>query len=125
MPVALCATGLALFFLAGCGKETPPPKAPPRHSPTSYMNDPEFRKTIADDRKEMQRLSVEHKKRADRMQELVNQYGEDEGKLQNIPEWVQLKREAKDLKAKYEAVHKRQLSTVRERIRPDGTKTSK
>ena len=125
VPVALCATGLALFFLAGCGKETPPPQEPPRHSPESYMNDPEFRKTIADDRKEMQRIAAQHKKCADRMQQLVNQHGEDEAKLQKIPEWVQLKREATDLAAQYEAVHKRQLETVRERIRPDGKTTSK
>ena len=125
VPVALCATGLALFFLAGCGKETPPAaKEPPRHSPASYMNDPEFRKTIADDRKEMQRIAAQCKVRADRMQQLVEQYGEDEGKLQNVPEWVRLKREVKDLKARYEEVHKRQLATVRARIRPDGTKTS-
>lgn len=118
MPVALCATGLALFFLAGCERKAPPPAEPPRHAPESYMNDPEFRKTIADDRKEMQRIMAKRKPLVDRMQELVEQYGEDEGKLQNVPEWVRLKREVKDLNAQYEAVHKRQLATVQERLRP-------
>lgn len=118
VPVALCVTGLALFFLAGCEKKTPPPAEPPRYAPASYMNDPEFRKTISDDRKEMQRLAAEWKTRADRMQQLVEQYGEDEGKLQNVPEWVRLNREVKDLKAQYEKVHMRQLSTVQERLGP-------
>ncbi len=124
VPIALCAIGLSLFFFAGCEKETPPAKEPPRHSPESYMNDPEFRKTIADDRKEMQKIAAQYKKRADRMQELINQYGEDEGRLQNIPEWVQLKREAKELAAQYEAVHKRQLATVHERIKPTAKKAA-
>ena len=125
VPVALCAAGLALFLLSGCEKKAPPPAEPPRHAPESYMNDPEFRKTIADDRKEMQRIMAKRKPLVDRMQELVNEHGEDEGKLQNVPEWVRLKREVRELNAQYEAAHRRQLSTVQERLRPAAKKNSK
>lgn len=122
VPIALCAVGLCLFVLTGCKKKPSP--EPPRHSPESYMNDAEFRKTISDDRKEMQRISFERQTRVDRMQALVNEHGEDEGKLQNVPEWVQLKREVKELNAQYEAAHKRQLATVRARIRPEAPKSA-
>ena len=123
VPVALCAIGLGLFVLTGCERETPPPKQePPRESPASYMNDPKFRKEVADCRKEMQAIAAKRQPLVDRMQELVDKHGEDEGKLQNVPEWIKLKREVQALNAQYEAAHKRQLATVRDRIKPAATR---
>lgn len=117
VPFALVAIGgLALVF-QGCERSSPL-QEPPRESPASYMKDPKFRKEVADARKELQRLAAERKPLADRMQELVNQYGEDLGKLQNVPEWVELHRKVTALNKRFAEVRQRQLSTVRDRITP-------
>lgn len=117
MPAALVAVGVLALFIQGCGRSSPPAE-PPRDSPASYMNDPRFRKEVADARKELQRLAAERKPLADRMQALVDKHGEDLGKLQNVPEWVELHRKVTALNRRYEEVRKRQLATVRDRIAP-------
>lgn len=116
-PFACAALGALALVFQGCEKAAPPSE-PPRESPASYMNDPVFRKEVADARKELQRLAAERKPLADRMQELVKQYGEDLGKLQNVPEWVELHRKVSELTRRYDEVRKRQLATVRDRLTP-------
>ena len=105
----------ALLFLAGCRKEEKAPEIP-ASSPESYMNDPVFRKQLADKRKELGAIVAERKPLADRMQELVREHGEDLSKLQQIPEWTNLHQRVRALNAKYEEVRTRQLRIVRERI---------
>ena len=115
VPFVLCATGLVLLCLAGCRKEEKAPEVP-ASSPVSYMNDPVFRKQVADKRKELQAIVAERKPLADRMQALVKEHGEDLAALQKIPEWNDLHKKVVELNAKYEAVRARQLKIVRERI---------
>lgn len=117
VPFALVAIGVFALVFQGCEKAAPPSE-PPRESPASYMNDPVFRKEVADARKELQRLAAERKPLADRMQKLVKQYGEDLGKLQNVPEWVELHKKVSALNKRYEEVRRRQLATVRDRLTP-------
>lgn len=113
--------GVMTLFVAGCGRAEKPAE-PPRESPASYMNDKAFRKEVADAHKEAQAIAAERQPLVDRMQQLVRQHGEDPGKLQNVPEWVELHRKVTELNAKYEAIRKRQLSTVRDRIAPARSK---
>ena len=115
VPFVLCTMGLTLLFLAGCRKEEKAPEIP-ASSPESYMNDPVFRKQLADKRKELGAIVAERKPLADRMQELVREHGEDLSKLQQIPEWTNLHQRVRALNAKYEEVRTRQLRIVRERI---------
>ena len=127
LSVALLATGLSSFVFTGCEKGAEPPreaaapaaqKVPPRESPESYMNDPAFRKAVADARQELNKIAAKLKPMQDRMQALIKEHGEDLGKLQNIPEWVKLNREVKELVKRGEALRKQQLATVRDRLTP-------
>ena len=115
VPFALCATGLVLLCLAGCRKEEKAPEVP-ASSPVSYMNDPVFRKQIADKRKELQAIVNERNPLVKRMEELIKEHGQDLAALQKIPEWNDLHKKVVELNAKYEAVRARQLKVVRERI---------
>ena len=117
VPFALCAMGAIALFLAGCRKEEQK-KAPviPASSPASYMNDPVFRKQVADKRKRLQAIVAERKPFADRMEALIREHGQDLAALQKIPEWNDLHKKVVALNAKYEEVRARQLKIVRERI---------
>ena len=120
LSAALLAAGAFAFAFTGCERQPEAAAdAPSRLSPESYMNDPAFRKAVGDARLELNRIAAKAKPMRDRMQELVKQHGEDLGKLQNVPEWVRLNREVKALVARAEALRKRQLATVRERLTPD------
>ena len=107
--------GVLMFVLPGCRKEEKAPEIP-ASSPASYMNDPVFRKQVADKRKELQAIIAERKPLADRMQELVKAHGEDLAALQKIPEWNELHAKVVALNAKYEEVRTRQLKIVKDRI---------
>ena len=115
VPFALCVMGVLMFVLPGCRKEEKAPEIP-ASSPASYMNDPVFRKQVADKRKELQAIIAERKPLADRMQELVKAHGEDLAALQKIPEWNELHAKVVALNAKYEEVRTRQLKIVKDRI---------
>lgn len=123
--IALFAMGLSAFVFTGCEKGAEPPrepaakKAPPRESPESYMNDPAFLKAVSGARKEMNEISAKLKPMQDRMQALVKEHGEDLGKLQNVPEWVKLRREATQLAKRYKELRQQQLATVRDRLTPE------
>ena len=111
----LCTIGLALLFLAGCRKEEAKPEIP-ASSPASYMNDPIFRKQLADKRKELQAIVNERRPLVERMEALIKEHGQDLAALQKIDEWNDLHKKVVELNAKYEEVRTRQLKIVRERI---------
>ena len=117
VPFVLCATGLAVLFLAGCRKEEAK-KAPevPASSPASYMNDPVFRKQVADKRKRLQAIVAERKPLVERMEALIREHGQDLASLQKIDEWNDLHKRVTALNAQYEEVRARQLKIVRVRI---------
>ena len=117
VPFVLCATGLAVLFLAGCRKEEAK-KAPevPASSPASYMNDPVFRKQLEEKRNRLSAIVAERGPLVKRMEELIKEHGQDLAALQKIPEWNDLHRKVTALNAQYEAVRARQLKIVRERI---------
>ena len=114
VPFVLCAMGFGVLFSAGCRKEKEPEI--PASAPASYMNDPEFRKQVADKRRELQSIVTERKPLVERMEALVREHGEDLSALQKIDEWNDLHRKVVALNAKYEEVRERQLKIVRERI---------
>ena len=115
--------GFGLLFFAGCRKdekankdEKPTATLLPSNSPAVYMNDPEFRKQVADKRKELQALVKERAPLVARMEELVREHGQDLAALQKIPEWNDLHKKVVALNAKYEEVRARQLRIVKDRI---------
>ena len=107
--------GLVVLFLAGCRKEEKAPEIP-ASSPESYMNDPVFRKQLADKRKELQAIVNERRPLVERMEALIKEHGQDLAALQKIPEWNDLHKKVVELNAKYEETRARQLKVVRERI---------
>ena len=107
--------GLLVLFLAGCCKEEAKPEIP-ASSPASYMNDPIFRKQLADKRKELQAIVNERRPLVERMEALIKEHGQDLAALQKIDEWNDLHKKVVELNAKYEEVRTRQLKIVRERI---------
>ena len=114
--------GLVVLFLAGCRKEEKAPEIP-ASSPASYMNDPVFRREVADKRKELQAIVNERNPLVKRMEALIKEHGQDLASLQKIPEWNELYKKVTALNKKYEEVRTRQLKVVRERISP-GSKRS-
>ena len=107
--------GAVALFLAGCRKEEKTP-AVPASAPASYMNDPVFRKQLADKRKELSAIVAERKPLVERMEALIREHGQDLAALQKIPEWNDLHKKVVELNAKYEEVRKRQLKIAAERI---------
>ena len=120
MPFVLCAMGVLSLCLAGCRKEKEPEI--PASSPASYMNDPAFRKQLAEKRDELRAIVAERRPLADRMQQLVKEHGEDLAALQKISEWNELYKKVTALNKKYEETRARQLKVVRERITPEKKK---
>lgn len=117
MPFALVAMGLLMTVLSGCRKEEKKEALPPS-SPEVYMNDPVFRKAVADKRVELQGIVSERATLVARMEELIREHGEDPAVLGKIGEWNDLHAKVTALNAKYEAVRKEQLALVGERLAP-------
>ena len=117
VPFVLCTTGLVLLFLAGCRKEEKAPEIP-ASSPASYMNDPVFRKQLADKRKDLQAIVAERKPLVARMEALIKEHGQDLAALQKIPEWNDLHKKVVELNKRYEETRARQLKVVRDRLAP-------
>ena len=82
------------------------------------MKDPVFREQLASKRKELQRIVMERKPLADRMQELVREHGEDLAALQKIAEWTNLYEKVTALNKRYEELSKQQIKVLRNRITP-------
>ena len=125
VPLALGATGFLALAVCGCRKEGEKPPALPANSPAVYMNDPEFRRQLADKRHELQAILREREPLAARMEALVKEHGEDLAALQKISEWTNLYAKVTELNAKYEAVRRRQLSVVKRRLAPAEKEISK
>jgi hypothetical protein len=117
VPFALCAIGSAVLCFTGCSREGEA-KKPARHESANYMNDPGFRKSLDDARRELAAIAAKRKPLADRMQKLIHEHGEDLAKLQKIAEWNDLHRKVTELNEKYESARRRMLAFVRERITP-------
>lgn len=122
MPFALVAMGIVMLCLSGCRKENEQSAEVPTHTPASYMNDPAFRKQLADKRKELQAIIAERAPLVARMEELVRSNRADLAVLQKIPEWNELHKKVVALNAKYEETRQRQLKIVRERVQPKSEK---
>ena len=118
VPFVLCTTGLLLLFLAGCRKEEKAPEIP-ASSPASYMNDPVFRREVADKRKELQAIVNERNPLVKRMEALIKEHGQDLASLQKIPEWNDLHKKVVELNAKYEETRKRQLVIASRKMNPN------
>ncbi len=122
MPFAFVAMGIVVLCLSGCRKENEQSAEAPTHTPASYMNDPAFRKQLADKRKELQAIIAERAPLVARMEELVRSNRADLAVLQKIPEWNELHKKVVALNAKYEETRQRQLKIVRERVQPKSEK---
>ena len=129
VPVALVATGVGLFFLAGCGQsgESSEAQVDPS-SPQSYMHDEAFRKTLADRRKAAYAIGADRAKVEERLNEMRRIIGEKlktkdraaiEAALAGNAEWQDLQAKAKELDAAFERHRKETLGLVRERIAPN------
>lgn len=113
--------GALALILLGCSRDeqvVEKPVEPPSYAPVVYMNDPEFRRQLAEKRKELQAIIKERAPLAARMQELVKEHGENLAALQKIPEWGELHQKVTALNAKYEEVRKRQLAIAGQRLSP-------
>lgn len=111
--------GLGTLVFCGCGKSEPEAEAtPPAHSPESYMFDKAFRRAVDEKAAELRAIVKERAPLVDRMKELVKEYREDLAALQKVSEWNDLHKRIVQLNEKYEAVRKRQLAIVQDRITP-------
>ena len=128
VPFALCATGLALLFLAGCRKEEAKPETP-ASSPESYMRDPVFRGKLTAARKEHVKLTRDRNEIVAKMTAMIDaKKGEMKtddlkavkAELEKDPAWQALYAACTNANAKVEAQRRRTLSTVRERLAPKG-----
>ena len=127
VPVALCVMGGFAFVFTGCEKKEPAPSAPPPHAPESYMNDPQFRGKLAEERKAHVKLVRDANAVAEKMKSKVDalraKLGEADpaklkAELEKDPEWNALYAECTNANAKVEAHRKEQLGIVRERLTP-------
>lgn len=120
----------------GCGKKEPAEasKAPPPHSPESYMNDKAFREKLKARREAMKGLGAERAKIAARLEEMTKiireKLGTDDpakvgAELDKIAEWTRLKERALALDREFAAAHRETQRIVRERIVPKKTPVSK
>lgn len=121
VPFALCAIGLAMLFSTGCSRDEKA-KAPAPYESASYMNDPAFMERLAEARRSLAAIGAERKGVADKMQALINKYGEDKAKLEKIAEWNDLYRKVTELNEKYETARRGMLKFVSERIKPTNDK---
>jgi hypothetical protein len=86
------------------------------------MNDPAFMERLAEARRSLAAIGAERKGVADKMQALINKYGEDKAKLEKIAEWNDLYRKVTELNEKYETARRGMLKFVSERIKPTNDK---
>lgn len=106
--------GVGVLCFSGCKKEA----EPPANSPAVYMKDAEFRKQLADKRKELQAIVNEREPLVKRMEELVKSNHADAAVLEKLPEWKDLHAKVVALNTKFEETRKSQLEIVRKRLVP-------
>jgi len=140
VPFALCAMGVWAFIFAGCSKREPAAAAP-SHAPENYMNDPVFRKELADKRAARNELAkvrsrlvkeLEKKLEAKRLElgvactngvPLARKLNEQEearvrAMLESDPEWKSLCQRCIDANQALRDNQKATQRIVRERITP-------
>lgn len=109
VPFALCASGLLALVLTGCSREAEAPSplpSVPSNSPAAYMNDPAFMARLDAQRDELKAIMKERAPLIARWKKLEV----------NDPERDELTKKIEELNAKCEAVRKRQLEILHERI---------
>jgi len=113
---------LALVF-SGCRKEAEKPSASsssalPANSPAVYMNDPVFRKQLADGRREREAVLRERAPLVARMEALAKAHDGKREELEKLDEWNDLYKQVEALNAKYEKARRRQLKVAADRLNP-------
>ena len=111
--VALCAAGVV-----GCSREAEKADAPPPYVPESYMNDPEFRGKLKEQRQARNRIVNERAAVVEKMREIEKRARGDAAVFENDPGWKALKAQLEDLNARYDAARQEQLRYVRDRVVP-------
>lgn len=130
MPFALAAMGAVALALPGCRKEEEPASS----SPEAYMNDPVFRRALADARKERTALQVKRAELVKAMEGLVEAKkaalpGADDAAvkaaLEKDPAWIDLTKRVADLTTAINESGQRMDETIRRRVLPQKEKASK
>ena len=126
VPFALVAMGALAIVLPGCRKEKEEEKASPS-SPEVYMNDPVFRKELADGRKEREGYVVSRTKLVREMEKMVEAKkaelpGADDAALkaalEKDPKWIDLSKRVVDLTAAIKESGRRMDEVIRGRVAP-------
>lgn len=126
VPFALCAMGIATFFIAGCREEEKPSR-PVAEPPSVYMKDPEFRKTLDAQRAKMKGYLARRAPIVEKMQKMVLDMREKLGttddkkveiELKKDPQWEKLYTELTEINNLFEAVRKETTKIVGKRIAP-------
>ena len=139
VPFALCAIGLLSLVLQGCkpqeGKDSRAAgRAVEADPPEVYMNDPVFRKALAEqsgERKELarlrNRLRTEMVAKIEAMKAKMPEADDAaiKAELEKDPEWNDLYRKITDANEAIEDNRKHTTKIVGERIAPKGNKVSK
>lgn len=111
--VALGAAGVV-----GCSRETAQEDAPPPYVPESYMNDPEFRGKLKEQRQARNKIVNARAAVVAKMREIEQRARGDAAVFENDPGWKALKSQLEDLNARYDAARREQLEYVRGRVAP-------
>ena len=123
MPFALVATGVLTVILSGCRKE----EAPVSASPDTYMNDPAFRRELADGRKERTVLEVKRSELIRELEKMIEAKkaampGADDAAvkaaLEKDQEWIGLKKRVVDLTTAIKESGRRMDEVIRGRVAP-------
>lgn len=123
VPFVLVAMGALALALPGCRKEEEPASS----SPEVYMNDPVFRKQLADGRKERTALQAKRAELVKKLEQMVEAKkaalpGADDAAvkaaLEKEPEWIDLTKRVVDLTTAITESGRRMDEVIRGRIAP-------
>ena len=123
VPFALVVMGAFALILPGCRKEDESKSS----SPEAYMNDPVFRKQLADGRKERTAFEVKRAELVAAMEKMIEAKkaampGADDAALkaalEKDPEWIDLSKRVVDLTTAIQESGRRTDGVIRERVAP-------
>lgn len=123
VPFAFVAMGAFALAISGCRKE----EEPASPSPEVYMNDPVFRRELADGRKERESFLVKRTELVRKLERMVEAKkaalpGADDAAvkaaLEKDPEWNDLVQRVKDLSTAMKEGGRRMDEVIRRRIAP-------
>lgn len=131
VPFVLCTIGLVTICICGCGKDENKKTnaAPVADSPSVYMKDKEFRKQLNDLFVARKKIAAEQYQISEKINALAKDLVEKKQasdlraayekleKEQN-PEWVKLKKELEEVKAKLAANRKETFAVTGKRLAP-------